>query len=194
MFTLVHISFSYIELLVKAACLLFFINMNEVLFEIIIYTTIDWFVYILRRRLYMIKFSKILACSIFMTLACSSFALADGNAFTPLNFDNASYSNSNSVRTSSSTTSASKPQQATTNQQVEVTGSSNMQSAILKLDNAQVDVRNELLNLKAKYSDIDSQYKLIKNERAILDKQIKTTEKRIKQIEKAKEKIRKNMI
>ena len=141
----------------------------------------------------MTKVSKILSISLFMTLACSSAALADGNAFTPLNFDNTSYSTSN-VRTSATTSSSPIVSHTTTPQQVEVTGSSNMQSAILKLDNAQVDVRNELLNLKAQYSDIDSQYKLIKNERKALDKQIKTTEKRIKQIEKAKEKIRKNMI
>ena len=58
----------------------------------------------------------------------------------------------------------------------EISGNTNMQSAILELDNAQVDVRNDLLNLKAKYSDVDAQYNLIKNERKVLNKQIKTTD------------------
>ncbi len=142
----------------------------------------------------MIKTFKILAFSLFLTLACSTVALADGNAFTPLNFDNASY-NDPSVRTSAtSTTSSSSPTLTGNAVTQEVTGSSDMQDAILKLDNAQVDVRNDLLNIKAKYADIDAQYKTIKNERKAVNKQLKATEKRIKQIEKAKEKIRKNMI
>ncbi len=138
----------------------------------------------------MIKTSKIFAISLFFTLACSSAAFADGNAFTPLNFDNTNYYNSN-VRTSDATNTSTLSGSAVTQ---EVTGSSDMQDAILKLDNAQVDVRGDLLNLKAKYADIDAQYKAIKNERKSINKQLKSTEKRIKQIEKAKEKIRKNMI
>ena len=142
----------------------------------------------------MIKTSRILALSLFLTLACSTAAFADGNAFTPLNFDNASYTNS-SVRTSATLTDSSSATTLSGNAVTqEVTGSSDMQDAILKLDNAQVDVRNDLLNIKAKYADIDAQYKTIKNERKALNKQLKATEKRIKQIEKAKEKIRKNMI
>ncbi len=141
----------------------------------------------------MIKTSKILAISLFVTLACSTAAFADGNAFTPLNFDNASYNNSN-VRTSATTATNTSTTLSGSAVTQEVTGSSDMQDAILKLDNAQVDVRSDLLNLKAKYADIDAQYKAIKNERKAINKQLKSTEKRIKQIEKAKEKIRKNMI
>lgn len=132
----------------------------------------------------MSKTLKHVVFSFAMLLACSSVALADGNAFTPLNFDDASYG------TPKTTTIA--PAQATNPQ--EVAGNSKMQSAILELDNAQVDVRNELLNYKAKYSDIDAQYKLIKAERKALDQQVRAIEKRIKQIDKAKEKIRKNML
>ena len=130
----------------------------------------------------MTKFSKIFAITAMLIFACSTTALADGNAFTPLSFDNANYN---------------KPvakQQPIQAQVQEISGNNNMQSAILELDNAQVDVRNDLLNLKAKYSDVDAQYNLIKNERKVLSKQIKTTEKRIKQIENAKERIRKNII
>ena len=142
------------------------------------------------------KTTKILALSLFLTLACSCAAFADGNAFTPLNFDNANY-NSTTVRTSATNTASTPANVKSSNTPTtvqEVIGNDNMQSAILKLDNAQVDVRNELLNVKAKYSDIDAQYNQIKAERKSLAKQVKTTEKRIRQIEKAKEKIRKNML
>ncbi len=131
----------------------------------------------------MIKTSKFFAFAALIILACSSAAFADGSAFTPLSFDNANYN-----------ASAAKQQAVQQTPPQEISGNNNMQSAILELDNAQVDVRNDLLNLKAKYSDIDAQYNLIKNERKVLNKQIKTTEKRIKQIESAKERIRKNII
>lgn len=134
----------------------------------------------------MIRKFKLLSLSLAVMLACSTAALADGNAFTPLNFDDTSYGGNqlnNSVLT---------PTQTTISQ--EVAGNDKMQNAILELDNAQVDVRNELLNYKAKYSDVDAQYKLIKAERKALDQQVRAIEKRIKQIDKAKEKIRKNML
>ncbi len=133
----------------------------------------------------MIKILKQTALSLAVILACSTAVYADGNAFTPLNFDDASYSGSQ--------TSTTIIPSSTTNPQ-EIPGNSKMQNAILELDNAQVDVRNELLNYKAKYSDVDAQYKLIKAERKALNQQVKAIEKRIKQIDKAKEKIRKNML
>ena len=103
----------------------------------------------------MTKTSKIFAIATMVIFACSTAAFADGNAFTPLNFDNASYKSSTAK------------QQAIQAQAQEISGNNNMQSAIIELDNAQVDVRNDLLNLKAKYSDIDAQYNLIKNERKV---------------------------
>ena len=135
----------------------------------------------------MVKTLKAAIFSAALMLACSATALADGNAFTPLTFDDASYS---STQKPSLITPAAQVQA----QQQEIVGNSKMQSAILELDNAQVDVRNELLNYKAKYSDVDAQYQLIKAERKALDKQIKSIEKRIKQIDKSKETIRKNML
>ncbi len=138
----------------------------------------------------MTKFSKLFAISLIMTFACSTAAFADGNAFTPLNFDNAAYNKPAKTAPAANTpTKINTPAQSQ-----EIIGNSSMQSAILQLDNAQVDVRNELLNIKAKYSDVDAKYNLIKNERKVLAKQIKTAEKRIKQIEGAKERIRKNML
>ena len=108
---------------------------------------------------------------------------ADGNAFTPLNFNDTSYG------TPSSYTQAGK-----TLSDIEAIGNGNIQNAISQLENAQIDIRNDLLNCKTKFADVDAQYKLIKSERDSLKKQIKTVERRIKDLDKAKERIRKNML
>ena len=122
-----------------------------------------------------------------LLLAVNGIAMADGNAFTPLNFNDTQYAGASTVRTISSTSTLSSLDG-------EAIGNGNIQNAILQLDNAQVDIRNDLLNCKTKYADVDAQYKLIKTERKALKKQVCTIEKRIKEIEKAKEKIRKNML
>ena len=72
--------------------------------------------------------------------------------------------------------------------------SESFNNALYELDTAQVNIRNELLDYKAKYQDIDTQYKLLKNQRKLLDTQIKTIERRIKDIENSKAKIRKTML
>ena len=123
-----------------------------------------------------------------LCLACSNIALADGNAFTPLNFDDASYS-APAAKTSAKTTTP-----ANTVKAQDLVGNDDMQNAILKLDNAQVDVRNELLNVKAKYSEVDAQFQAVKAERKALHKQVRSIEKRINKIEKQKEDIRRNML
>lgn len=125
----------------------------------------------------------ILSLSILM--ACSGVAFADGNAFTPLNFDDAP------VRTSAVTTTAPVNTAVT---KLDQTGNAKMQSAITNLDNAQVEVRNELLDIKTKFADVDAKYQAVKAERKALDKQIKSLERRINKIDKQKENIRKNMI
>ena len=117
-------------------------------------------------------------------LMFAGVAYADGDtAFTPLDF-----SNGNAI------TPANSDVPVTAVSETEAVGNGNIQNAILQLDNAQVDIRTELQNYRAKYADVDAQYKLIKSERASLHKQVKSIEKRIKNIEKAKEKIRKNML
>ena len=125
-----------------------------------------------------------------LILAVSGMAFADGNAFTPLNFNDTSYgttkttvSNSGSMQAGSAST-----------LDGDAVGNGNIQNAIQQLDNAQIDIRNDLLNCKTKYADVDAQYKLIKTERAALKKQVRSIERRIKDIDKAKEKIRKNMV
>ena len=126
----------------------------------------------------------IIALGMFLTLSTAVYA--DGNAFTPLNFNDTAYTNS--------TVGSYAAKAASAIAEAEAIGNGNIQNAIAQLENAQVDIRNELLNCKTKYADIDAQYKLIKSERAALKKQVKTVEKRIKEIDRAKEKIRKNML
>ncbi|MFA7658990.1 MAG: hypothetical protein WCY19_06120 [Candidatus Gastranaerophilaceae bacterium] len=151
------------------------------------------------------NFNKI-ALSIALLAACSNLAFADGNAFTPLNFDDASYSapkaapaaakpSSNPISNALSKVMPSKSAPAANAAPGEVPiGNDNIQNAILELDNAQVGIRNDLLNYKAKYADVDAQYKLIKNERTMLNRQVNSIERRIKNIDRAKEKIRRNML
>ena len=119
-------------------------------------------------------------------IALNGIAFADGNAFTPLVFNDTSYGSVPKTTVSNTVNNAAAADEAT--------GNGNIQNAIQQLDNAQIDIRNELLNCKTKYADIDAQYKLVKSERAALKKQINSVEKRIKEIDKAKEKIRKNML
>ena len=113
--------------------------------------------------------------------------MADGNAFTPLNFDDKTFDSG-----SAKTTNATKASDATLDP--EAIGNGNMQSAIQQLDNAQIDIRNELVNYKTKFADIDAQYKLIKSERKVALDKVRATERRIKAIEREKERIRKSMI
>ena len=120
-----------------------------------------------------------------LALSVTGAVYADGNAFTPLNFNDTSFGK---------TVGSYAAQAASAIAEAEAIGNGNIQNAIAQLENAQVDIRNELLNCKTKYADVDAQYKLIKTERAALKKQVKAVEKRIKEIDTAKEKIRKNML
>ena len=121
-----------------------------------------------------------------LSLIFSTAAYADGNAFTPLNFNDTAYT--------TNTLSSYSAQAANAVAEAEAIGNGNIQNAITQLENAQVDIRNDLLNCKTKFADVDAQYKLIKSERTALKKQVKSIEKRIKDIDKAKERIRKNML
>jgi len=159
------------------------------------------------------KYTKlILTLAVFS--AVSNLAFADGNAFTPLNFDDATStpvavskpvaapvkaSNSNPIANIFSRKPApaidTAPDAASGVASGEVpVGNDNIQNAILQLDNAQVGIRNDLVNYKAKYADADAQFKLVKNERAVLHKQVVTIERRIKLLDKTKEGLRRNML
>ena len=121
-----------------------------------------------------------------LSIMLTGVAYADGNAFTPLNFNDTSYGKPAPTSLTGQTINALAESEAI--------GNGNIQNAISQLDNAQIDIRNDLLNCKTKYADVDAQYKLIKTERAALKKQVKTVEKRIKDLDRAKERIRKNML
>lgn len=122
-----------------------------------------------------------LVLSAFVTTMFANIVMADGSAFTPLNFDDTAYTPAYST----TSTSAQTPETA---------GNESMQSAIQKLDTAQIEVRNELLNYKTQFADIDAQYTSYKAQRKAMKAQIKSVERRIRQIDSAKEKIRKNMV
>lgn len=147
-----------------------------------------------------------LALTLAILATASNLAFADGNAFTPLNFDDTSYSTPKAVpaapkaQTNPISNAWSKVMPSKEAAPVEAAsgeipiGNDNIQNAILELDNAQVGIRNDLLNYKAKYADVDAQYKLIKNERSMLSKQVRSIERRIKKIDKTKDGLRKNML
>lgn len=139
-----------------------------------------------------------LAVTLALLIGTTNASFADGNAFTPLNFDDTNQAIT--TKTAPKTNPISKIMPKTSTAPIGAAtgeipvGNDNIQNAILELDNAQVGIRNDLLDYKAKYADIDAQYKLIKNERSMLYKQVRSIEKRIKNIDKAKDKIRKNML
>ena len=135
------------------------------------------------------KFKGIIIATMFAVVCAGSVR---ANEFTPLNFSNPSYTQSSAGSVKIAATAATTP--SATAAQVDTTGSKNMQSAITQLDNAQVEVRNELLNYKTKYSEVDAKYTTIKAERKSLAKQVKACEKKIKRLDNAKERIRKNMV
>jgi len=149
-------------------------------------------------------YKLVLTVAVFASV--SNLAFADGSAFTPLNFDDPSYSVPTTVpATPKATTNPianalSKIMPAKDTGAIDAVpgevpiGNNNIQNAILELDNAQVGIRNDLLNYKAKYADIDAQFKLIKNERSMLHKQVVSIERRIRNIDRAKDKIRRNML
>ena len=120
------------------------------------------------------------------TFGANAFA---NTTFTPLNFDDANYTSNTSGTVIAATTTQQTPAAST-----DLIGNTKMQSAISALDNAQVEVRNELLNYRTQYAEVDAKYIKIKSERSALSKQLKATEKRIKEIDRAKDKIKKNMM
>lgn len=129
-------------------------------------------------------------------------AFADGNAFTPLNFDDTAYSVPNTTKAPStkstvSTTSATSSQGYVDTNAAGVqtiTGNADLQGAIAKIDTALEDIRADQNVCKAKYADIDNQYKFIKNERSNMKKQVKKNEKRIKELTRAKANLGKNVL
>jgi len=136
------------------------------------------------------KLSKIFASLLCVSVLSVGSAMAE-TSFTPLNFDE-----SNAVKAPATTTSrtVSGVQAKGTDllDPAQVAGGTKMQTAITEIDKAQMEVRNNLLNYKAKYAEIDSKYQTTKAERAAMRKQVRQAEKKIKNLDKAKNTIRKN--
>lgn len=134
---------------------------------------------------------KFLILSIILAMT-SGIALADGMVFDPTEYQ-ATTTQKGAVQSNASI--EKKTQASSTYAQDAISGqNSNFDKALFELDSAQVNIRNELLDYKAKYQEVDTQYKLIKEQRRVLGDQIKTIERRIKEIERSKSQIRKTMI
>ena len=118
----------------------------------------------------------------------SGAAMAD-TSFTPLNFDE-----SNAIKPATTTvTKATVDSKGTVLlDPAQVTGGKKMQNAILDLDNAQTEVRNQLLNYRTNYTNIDQKYQTTIEERRAARKKVRQAEKQIRNLENAKKKIRKN--
>src|SRR5574344_1462202 len=114
--------------------------------------------------------SKMFALTLGLMIATSTMAFAE-TKFTPLNFDdNTPVQAKTTTSTASSTAETKGPVMLDPSQ---VTGGTKMQNAILQIDNAQVEVRNQLLNYKTEYSQIDSQYQTTRAQRKASMKKIK---------------------
>ena len=133
-------------------------------------------------------------------LLSSGCAFADGNAFTPLNFDDTAYSvpntNAANVKQTGNTgiDNTSNILNSSNMSVTNGTGNLDLQNAITKIDTALEAIKSEQSVCKSKYADVDNQYKFIKNERSNLKKQVKANDRRIKELSKAKEKLGKNVI
>lgn len=136
--------------------------------------------------------TKILGMSLCSIVLTVGIACAETTQFTPLNFDDSSNAIQAPATTTSKTVSGVTARGTDMLDPSQVTGGAKMQSAILQIDNAQVEVRNKLLNYKNNYADIDAKYQSVKAERKAAKKQIKLAERKIKNLERAKNKIRKN--
>ena len=124
---------------------------------------------------------KILTIAIVAAGLLSSVSYAESTKFTPLNFDDASKV---PATTTSKTVSGVEAKGTDLLDPAQVAGGAKMQN--------QIEVRNQLLNLRTSYAEIDSRYKTVKEQRKMAKKQIKQAEKKIKNLDKAKNKIKKN--
>ena len=136
-------------------------------------------------------------------LLSTGCAFADGNAFTPLNFDDTAYSvpNTNTASNTKTINAVNTPTETNSgivnSSNVSIgngTGNVDLQNAIAKVDTALDAIKAEQNICKSKYADVDNQYKFIKNERSNLKKQVRANEKRIKELSKAKTKLSNNVI
>ena len=67
-------------------------------------------------------------------------------------------------------------------------------SAITNLESAQAEIRENLVDVKAQYTDAQNRLDIAKTQCKALKKQIRDSERKIKKLEKTKESISKNII
>lgn len=132
-------------------------------------------------------FSTIIVMS-FIAWACQT-AIANTMPYEPV-FETMPISESSQTESSMTKIATSE---TTTPEIANTAENANLQSAMMQLDSAQVEIRNQLVQYKSEYSDLDKSYKLVKQQRAAKAKLIRETERKIKSIESTKQKIRKNM-
>lgn len=135
------------------------------------------------------KILKIFAGTLCAMVILMGTAMAEPT-FTPLNFDDSSAVKPATTKTTTSTSATPKGTDLLSPSQV-VAGQK-MHNSILDIDNAQIELRNKLLNYKTQYAEVDSRYQSTKEERKAAKKQVKYAEKKIKNLDNAKKKIRKN--
>lgn len=130
-----------------------------------------------------------------LTMFVAAPCFADGLVFDPETYNaNTEAAMANKYKTQGTYASAPVDTKKTTDvADVTTRQNNNMQNALFELDSAQVDLRNQLLEQRAKYTEIDNQYKMVKEQRKVQNKTVKDFEKRINRIEKTKNQIRKNM-
>lgn len=137
------------------------------------------------------KISKVMAGTLCL-MAFSAGAVLAETTFTPLNFDDSTAVKPVTTTSSTSTSASATPKGTDLLEPNQVVAGPKMQSSILDIDNAQVELRNKLLIYNNKYTEVDSRYKQVKEERKAAKKQVKYAEKKIKNLDNAKKKIRKN--
>lgn len=144
----------------------------------------------------------ILSAVLFLTAGC---VFANGMVFDPTEYPEVNEIPVSKTGTNTLTNSAAKlPSNSDIHEDIKASSTlsqdavsnqnGNFNNALFELDSAQVNIRNELLEYKAKYQEVDTQYQLIKEQRRVLGNQIKSVERRIKDIERSKQNIRKTMI
>ena len=119
-----------------------------------------------------------------LTIFAAAPCFADGLVFDPETYNaNTEAAMANKYKTQGTYASAPVDTKKTTDvTDVTTRQNNNMQNALFELDSAQVEVRNQLLDAKAKYAEVDNQFKLIKDQRKMQKKVVKDYEKRIKTI------------
>lgn len=128
-----------------------------------------------------------LALALTLVATTSSFVLADGMIFEPTEVGASSKSEIKVLSKADKTPTVDNSYSA------DAVGNKSFESAVVQLDNGQVEIRNRLMVLKDDYTNVDAKYVDYKQQRADLKKQIKKEESRIKKIESAKKTIKKQM-